>query len=110
MAYDFSTLDSNDFELLARDLLNAKFKLDLQSFKTGKDKGIDLRYSSPENINEIVVQVKHYFKSGFKALYKTMESEELSKVRDLNPGKYLLITSIELSQTEKEKLYNYNTL
>lgn len=40
MGYDFSTLDSNDFELLARDILNAKFGMDLQSFKAGKDKGI----------------------------------------------------------------------
>lgn len=106
MAYDFSTLDSHDFELLTRDLLNAKFGLDLHSFKIGKDKGIDLRVSSIENINEIVVQAKHYLKSGFKALYRVMEQEEIEKIRALNPGRYLLVTSIELSGTEKEELFS----
>ncbi|HET6994870.1 MAG TPA: restriction endonuclease, partial [Chitinophagaceae bacterium] len=106
MAYDFSTLDSNDFELLALDIINATFKLDLQSFKGGRDKGIDLRYSSPENSNAIVVQAKHWLKSGFNKLYRELEKEELSKIIALKADRYILVTSLSLSGTEKDKLVN----
>ena len=104
MAYDFSTIDANDFELLARDLLNAKFGLDLQSFKSGKDRGIDLRVSTPENPNAIIVQVKHYLKSGFLPLSRDLEQIELPKVRTLQPGKYMIVTSVSLSPQEKDSL------
>jgi hypothetical protein len=106
MAYDFSTIDSNDFELLARDILNAQFSLDLQSFKSGKDKGIDLRYSSPSNSNEIVVQAKHWLRSGYQKLYREIEKEELSKIQDLKPGRYILVTSVSIGAVEKDQLVN----
>ena len=63
--YNFSTLNDKDLEELALDLLNAQLKLDLQSFKVGIDGGVDLRHSTPKNDNSIVVQVKHYLKSGY---------------------------------------------
>lgn len=59
MAYDFSMPDDHDFELLARDMLNARFGMELQDFKAGRDRGIDLRYSTPANENAIVVQARH---------------------------------------------------
>lgn len=46
MKYNFSTLNDKDLEELARDLLSKKFQLHFQSFKSGRDKGIDLRYST----------------------------------------------------------------
>ncbi|MBN8686117.1 MAG: hypothetical protein J0M10_03830 [Chitinophagales bacterium] len=104
MAYDFSTLDSNDFELLSLDIVNATFKLDLQSFKSGKDKGIDLRYSTPENNNAIVVQAKHWLKSGFSKLFREFETKELPKITALNPDRYIVVTSISLSAAEKDKV------
>jgi hypothetical protein len=61
--YDFSTLHDKEFEELVRDLLNEEFNMDLQSFKSGKDKGIDLRYASKKNQNEVIVQVKTLFKN-----------------------------------------------
>lgn len=102
MNYDFSTLNDKDFEILSRDILNAHLKLDLQNFKSGKDKGIDLRFSSIENNNSIVVQAKHYLKSGFTKLIYDLKNKELSKVNILKPERYILVTSIGLSNQEKD--------
>lgn len=104
MNYDFSTLNDKDFEELALDLLNAQFELDLQSFKVGKDKGVDLRYSSSENNNSIVVQAKHYFKSGFSQLKNSIEQKEVQNAKNLKPDRYIFVTSMELSNTQKDEI------
>ena len=104
MSYDFSTLNDKDLEELALDLLNAEYNLGLQSFKVGKDGGIDLRCSTPENNNEIVVQVKHYLKSGEAKLIKTFKETELPKIKNLKPKRYIIVTSIGLSALQKDDL------
>ena len=53
--YDFSTLNDRDLEELTRDLLSKKLNVNFQSFKPGPDKGIDLRYSTLNDENEIIV-------------------------------------------------------
>ncbi len=40
--YDFSNLSGYEFEVLVRDLLRADLGMELQSFKAGRDEGIDL--------------------------------------------------------------------
>lgn len=102
--YNFSTINDKDFEVLVLDLLNQEYDIDLQDFKSGKDKGIDLRYSTVENNNAIVVQAKHYLKSNFKTLCRHLLKEELKKVQYLQPDRYLLATSQELSPQNKDEL------
>lgn len=102
--YDFSTLNDKDLEELALDLLNAQLKLDLQSFKVGVDGGVDLRHSSPKNNNSIVVQVKHYLKSGYSKFKSDLKNKELKKVKKLNPDRYIIVTSLELSNLQKNEL------
>lgn len=102
--YDFSTLNDKDFELLVKDLLNAKFNFELQNFKPGKDKGVDLRYSTQSNNNSIVVQAKHYLGSGYNKLKNTLKNEELKKVNDLKPDRYLVTTSVPLSKMQKDEI------
>lgn len=104
MSYDFSTLNDKDLEELALDLLNAELKLGLQSFKVGRDGGVDLRCSTPENNNEIVVQVKHYLKSGEAKLIKIFKEKELPKVLKLKPKRYIIVASIGLSKDQKDDL------
>ncbi|MDQ8750637.1 nSTAND3 domain-containing NTPase [Elizabethkingia miricola] len=104
--YDFSTLNDKEFEEIARDLLNAKYGLALQNFKVGRDKGIDLRFSTSENNNSIVVQVKHYANSTYAQLKHTIHKKELPKVEKLNPNRYIVVTSMSLSATEKDELRN----
>lgn len=102
--YTFSTLNDKEFEEISKDLLNAKFDLGLQSFRTGRDKGIDLRFSTPKNNNSIVVQVKHYINSGYPLLKSKIKNDELEKVIRLNPDRYILVTSIDLTANQKDEL------
>jgi len=103
-SYDFSTLNDKEFEQITRDLLNAKFNLGLQDFKAGRDKGIDLRFSTKGNDNAIVVQAKHYIRSEFAQLKHTLLKVELIKIRLLNPDRYLVVTSLQLSASQKDEL------
>lgn len=98
--YDFSTLSDRDLEELVKDLLNSKYGWELQSFKRGRDGGVDLRYATATNENHLVVQVKHYAVSGYNKLYHSLKTEELPKVQQLQPHHYIIATSVGLSGKE----------
>jgi len=59
--YDFKSLSSQDFEELVRDLLQAEWNVTLEAFKSGRDKGIDLRYS-PGDGGKTIIQCKVSFR------------------------------------------------
>lgn len=99
--YDYSILNDKEFEELVCDLLNEEFSLNLQSFKKGRDQGIDLRYSTSGNSNDTIVQAKQYT-TNFKALFSNLKNEELRKVRLLKPKSYWIVTSLLLSASEKD--------
>ena len=101
MNYDFAQLSPHDLELLARDLLQAEWGVKLESFKSGRDGGIDLRYARGDA--NVVVQCKHYVKSGFGALRRAMR-EEAAKVRGLAPERYVIVTSVALSPGNKDDI------
>lgn len=106
--YDFSTINSNEFEKLVCDLLNTDSSLTkdnyFRNFKRGKDQGIDLLLSTMDNEKEVVVQVKHYLKSSFSTLKSKLAKEEVPKVNKLKPQKYLFVTSQELSLLNKQQI------
>lgn len=102
--YNFSTLNDKEFEQLTKDLLNAKYELNLQDFKVGKDQGIDLRFSTQSNNNSTVVQVKHFLNSGFSQLKSTLKNKELDKVKILSPDRYIIVTSLPLSALQKDEI------
>lgn len=100
--YDFQTLSPKDFEELTRDLLQKELNITFESFKNGKDQGIDLRYAKNSD-NEIIVQCKHYKNSKFSNLIKSLK-EEVNKIQKLNPSRYIVVTSLALSPKNKEKI------
>lgn len=120
--YDFRCLSDNEFEDLVKDLCQAHFKIILQTYERGRDKGIDCRYLSPmpelatlarvelptidERKNQLVVQCKHYFKSGFRKLYRDIQNSELKKIEQLKPENYILATTVEINPDGEEKLEN----
>jgi|WetSurMetagenome_2_1015567.scaffolds.fasta_scaffold13180_1 hypothetical protein len=106
MSYDFSTLQDKDLEELAQDILSKKMNINFQSFKMGADQGADLRYAPNNSENEIIVQVKHYLSSGLSKLKSSLKKAELSKVKKLNPKRYILVTSLPLSSKNKEDIIN----
>jgi len=101
--YDFQNLSFDDFERLCADLMQVRIGVPLESFKVGRDGGIDLRYA-PSKDRTTIIQCKRYAPDAFARLYRDLESKELAKVRVLAPQRYVLCTSCKLSPPQKEKL------
>ncbi|OEO25055.1 hypothetical protein AX279_14655 [Pseudomonas sp. J237] len=99
--YDFRTLSPIDFELLVRDLLQAEFKITMESFGPGKDGGIDFRFAVADQ--GVVIQVKHHVEGGSRSLVRAAAKED-RKVLRLAPGRYILATSISLTPALKGKV------
>jgi len=102
MAYDFTTLSPDDFEALVADLLSQECGGRLESFKPGKDGGIDLRNVRASDSGTIV-QCKRYAPHKINELFRSManESKKLQKIR---PPRYVLATSVDLSPANKDDL------
>jgi len=101
--YDFKSLSPIDFEILVRDLLQEDFKVRLESFKTGQDQGIDLRYCSDSD-HTLIIQCKHYVESSYSDLLRQLKIHELEKVKRLSPNRYILATSLGLNPNQKQKI------
>lgn len=101
--YDFSSLNDKEFEVLVADLMSFQLKQNVERFKPGRDGGVDGRYFSPEN-QEVIIQCKHWIKSGVRALIREVEKKEAIKVKKLNPARYIFVTSLELSRADKTKI------
>jgi DNA polymerase III delta prime subunit len=97
---NFDVLSPQDFEDLTRDLLQAEWGVAVEAFRTGRDGGIDLRYSPGPGFATIV-QCKHYVQSGFRKLLTNLREVELPKVRQLGPSRYVIVTSIRLTPRNK---------
>jgi DNA polymerase III delta prime subunit len=96
--YDFKQLSPHDFEQLSRDLIQARDGITLESFKTGRDGGIDFRYARGKDSS--VVQCKHYAETGLAGLMRDLR-KEAEKVVKLKPSKYMFVTSVGLSPQNK---------
>jgi len=105
MGYDFSQLNDKEFEVLTADLLSTVFQKRIERFKPGKDKGVDGRFFSDKD-KEIILQSKHYLKTGYQDLVSKLKNEETKKVKKLNPEKYIFITSLPLSRDNKKEIRN----
>ena len=98
--YDFGILSFSEFENLTRALLEAEYGIFIETFKEGKDGGIDLRFET-ENGGVAIVQAKRYKEE--KSLF-TQLKEEVKKVKKLKPERYILSTSIGLNPPQKDAI------
>ncbi|MEZ6964611.1 restriction endonuclease [Aeromonas sp. S9(2024)] len=103
--YDFSSLNDKEFESLCSDLLTCHLGKRVERFKAGRDGGVDGRFFSSEGC-EVIIQCKHWLKSGLPALIRSIENTEAAKVRKLNPKRYIFVTSLELSRANKIQIKN----
>ncbi len=101
--YRLESLSSQDFEELVRDLLQAEWKVALESFRSGRDHGIDLRYVATDK-GSTIVQCKHYATSGFVKLLAHLRDGELPKIRRLAPTRYVVATSVSLTPGNKNQI------
>lgn len=99
--YDFTSLNDKEFESLCVDLISKVEDSRIERFKPGKDSGVDGRFFGDSDA-EIIIQCKHWAKSGLKALINHLKKIEIYKVRNLNPQKYIFTTSLELSRKNKK--------
>lgn len=100
--YDFHQLSPYDFEIITRDLLQARDGFLLESFKTGRDGGIDFRHASAAN-GKIIVQCKHYQATGIDGLLASLR-KEVPKVLTQNPDRYIVVTSMGLTPKNKDDI------
>jgi len=103
--YDFSSLNDKEFEDLSADLLSCHLSSRIERFKVGRDGGVDGRFFSSEG-DEVIIQCKHWLKSGLTALIRSIENTEAEKVKKLNPKRYIFVTSLELSRANKIRIKN----
>ena len=101
MSYDFSSLSPADFEDLSRDLIGREMNVRFESFGPGPDGGADGRHATGGS--KTILQAKHYAGSTFANLKAQLRKERPSIDR-LNPERYLLTTSRNLSQSNKGTL------
>lgn len=102
-SYNYGTLSPQDFEEISRDLLQAEWNVTMEAFKEGRDSGIDLRYAALLG-NIVIVQCKHYAKSGFPALLRHLTNCELPKIAKLHPKRYVVMTTVGLSPDNKQSI------
>jgi hypothetical protein len=101
--YDFTQLNDKEFEVLAIELLSVSLDKKIERFKPGKDKGVDGRFFSDSG-GEIIIQCKHYIKTGYKGLISKLKKIEREKVLVLSPERYVFVTSLPLSRKNKEEV------
>jgi len=106
--YDFSTLNDKEFENLTIDLISRDRGKRFERFKAGRDGGIDGRYYG-EDEKEEIIQCKHYLKTGYNGLISSLKKKnngknEADKVKLLNPNRYIFVTSLPLSASNKKDI------
>ena len=107
--YDFSTINDKEFENISIDLVSIDKKKRFERFKGGRDGGIDGRFYSNNGTQE-VIQCKHYLGTGFSGLISSLKKKntsgvnEIDKVLNLNPEKYIFTTSLPLSASNKKTI------
>ncbi|NCC61811.1 MAG: hypothetical protein EOM12_12925 [Verrucomicrobiae bacterium] len=101
--YDFSGLNDKEFEVLVNDVLSKREGAPVDRYKPGKDGGVDGRFYAVGS-EQVLVQSKHWIKSGITPLINALKKDELPKIRHLSPKRYILATSLPLSKAEKQKI------
>lgn len=92
--YSFDSLNDKEFEELVNDLLTQKLGQRVVRYAPGRDLGIDGKLLFNDGV--AIVQSKHYIKSGYSALLRSLK-EEKKKIQKLKPNRYIVATSIDLT-------------
>ena len=99
--YIFSQLLSpDDFQDLAVQVLQIRENRTMECFRKVKDLGIDALDKNSKGL--VVMQAKRY--SHYNNLYNSLKINELPKVKNLKPERYILITSVDFGPEEKNRI------
>ncbi len=103
MGYDFSKLNDREFEILAASIIEKELKNKVEIFKSGRDGGVDGRFWIGEK-KEGIIQCKHYLETPYPQLISKLKTEEIDKVKKLNPNRYIFMTSQKLTRIKKKEI------
>ncbi len=78
----------------------------VERFKPGKDQGVDGRFFADSG-REVVVQAKHWGKTGIGPLLKHLWDREAARVTKLAPHHYIFVTSVSLGRTDKQTITSF---
>lgn len=101
--FELSNLNDYEFEILCKDIMNKNLNIKLHTFPRGPDGGVDICDSKSNP--KVVIQVKHFTKSSVSTLITELK-KEIPKVSKLNPQKYYVCTSLELTRNKKNEIIN----
>ena len=101
--FNYENLSDYEFENLCCDIISKKLGVQLRIFATGRDGGIDA--TDDTKTHNIVVQAKHYIRSGYAALLRTLRGE-VEKVKQLDPNKYYVCCAQKLTPGNVSEIYN----
>lgn len=101
--FNFGNLTGVEFERLAMDIISEIENVKIKLFKEGKDGGID-GYFTGKDGKEVIVQAKHYWKSGLPRLLQECISTESASVNKIEPSRYIFICSSGLSPENMKKI------
>ena len=101
---NYDNLNDMEFEALCNDIMSRRLGIPLRRFGPGKDGGVDLTDDAAKK--NIVVQVKHYRSSPTDQLVRSLKNE-LPKVKKLQPKKYYICCSRELTAKNISELYQH---
>lgn len=100
--FNLEALNDYEFELLCRDILERKLDKNLYTFARGRDGGIDICDSKTKP--EIIGQAKHYIKSTYALLVKSL-TKEVKRISERKPQQYFVCTSQRLTRKNKVEIY-----
>lgn len=101
--FNYDNLSDFEFEKLCCDIVSKKLGVQLRTFAKGKDGGIDA--TDDAKTHNIVVQVKHYIRSGYSTLLCTLQKER-EKVKKLDPKQYYVCCAQMLTPENVSKIYD----
>ncbi|WP_048145972.1 nSTAND3 domain-containing NTPase [Methanoplanus limicola] len=99
--YDLGCLSSHEFELLVCDIFQKKWNVTLETFKEGRDNGIDIRGCFKSGTT--IIQCKHYFKSSVSKLKSNLK-KEVEKIEKIKPNEYIVVASTGLTPGNKTEI------
>lgn len=102
MEYDFSKINDEEYEELFKDILKSTTGENFRTFAKGRDGGIDVISTNAKN--KIIGQAKHYVKTPMTQLLKDLKNKEKPKVTRLNPDRYIVAFSQEITSQAYEKI------
>lgn len=112
MQFNYSALDSYEFELLSRDVAEKLMNTKLSCYTEGRDGGIDASdfyYCDPHARPSVVVQAKHW---SHYVRYAKLESTLLTLIEQLDshgnlPSRYLILTvSSGITEDFQQRLFS----